>query len=140
MADGRIVIQVDVTDKQLDKLNTKLNKTGNSAKSFTVAMLATKAITAVFSAISGSLDQAISRFDTMNRYPKMMEMIGISSSSSERSIRKLSDGIQGLPTRLDEVVATSQNLTVMTGNINKATDLTLALNNAFLARDRKSVV
>lgn len=133
MADGRIVIQVDVADKQLDQLNTKLNKTGNSAKSFTVAMLATKAITAVFSAISGSLDQAISRFDTMNQYPKMMEMIGISSSSSERSIRKLSDGIQGLPTRLDEVVATSQNLTVMTGNINKATDLTLALNNAFLA-------
>ena len=133
MADGRIVIKVDVADKQLDQLNTKLDKTSNTAKSFTVAMLATKAITAVFSAISGSLDQAISRFDTMNQYPRMMELIGVSSASSERSIRKLSDGIQGLPTRLDEVVATSQNLTVMTGNINKATDLTLALNNAFLA-------
>src|SRR5699024_2138342 len=46
---------------------------------------------------------------------------------------KLSDGIQGLPTRLDEVADTAQSIAIMTGDLDGAVDTTLALNNAFLA-------
>ncbi|TMZ44054.1 hypothetical protein EMG21_32525, partial [Klebsiella pneumoniae] len=43
------------------------------------------------------------------------------------------DGIQGLPTRLDEVAKTTQRIAVMTGDLDGAVETTLALNNAFLA-------
>ena len=138
MADGRVVIDVVVNDEQLKKLDGSLGtvekstgKVATGAKNMTVAMLAVKAVSKVFDAVSQSLDAAISRFDTMKQYPRVMEMIGFSTEQSERSVQKLSDGIQGLPTRLDEVVSTAQGLAVMSGDINKATDLTPALNNAF---------
>ena len=43
-----------------------------------------------------------------------------------------------MPTTLNEVVGTAQRLTSITGDINKSTDLTLALNNAFLASGSSS--
>lgn len=165
MSDGSVKIKVISDDQQaLDTLEllksiekeitTMNNKMGgkdpmkplsdstSKAKSgvldMTKALIGTKVVTTVFSTIAGSIDKAISRFDTMQQYPRMMEQIGFSSEQSERSIRKLSTGIEGLPTRLDEVVGTAQGLAVMTGDINKATDLTLALNNAFLASGSSS--
>ncbi|NMD39134.1 MAG: tape measure protein, partial [Christensenellaceae bacterium] len=145
MADGRVVIDVVVNDEQLRKLDGSLgtvekstDKVATGAKNMAVAMLAVKAVSKIFDVVSQSLDAAISRFDTMKQYPKVMEMVGFSAEQSERSVQKLSDGIQGLPTRLDEVVSTAQGLAVMTGDINKATDLTLALNNAFLASGASS--
>lgn len=140
MADGRIVIDVVVNDGDFKKLNTSLdNIKGNtdgvtgSAKNMTLAFLGAKIISGIMDTIAGSLDSAISRFDTMRQYPKVMELVGFSTEQSERSVRKLAQGIEGLPTRLDEVVGTAQGLTMITDDINYATDLTLALNNAFLA-------
>lgn len=140
MADGRIVIDVVVNDGDFKKLNSSLgnvekatDSVTGSAKNMTIAFLAAKGVSKIIDTISSSLDSAISRFDTMRQYPKVMELVGFSASQSERSVKKLTDGIQGLPTRLDEVVGTAQSLTMITGDINKATDLTLALNNAFLA-------
>ncbi len=140
MADGRVVIDVLVNDKQLGKLDGRLggveksaSKVTSTAKGMTLAMLATKAVVGVFNAITASLDQAISRFDTMRQYPRVMELVGFSTEQSERSVRRLADGIEGLPTRLDEVVDTAQGLALVTDDINYATDLTLGLNNAFLA-------
>lgn len=140
MADGRVVIDVLVNDKQLGKLDGRLggveksaSKVTSTAKGMTLAMLATKAVVGVFNAITASLDQAISRFDTMRQYPRVMELVGFSTEQSERSVRRLAEGIEGLPTRLDEVVGTAQGLALITDDINYATDLTLGLNNAFLA-------
>ncbi len=140
MADGRVVIDVLVNDEQLKKLDGSLgtvekstDKVATGAKNMTVAMLAVKAVSKVFDAVSQSLDAAISRFDTMKQYPRVMEMIGFSTEQSERSVRRLAEGIEGLPTRLDEVVDTAQALALVTDDINYATDLTLGLNNAFLA-------
>ena len=49
----------------------------------------------------------------------------------EKAIKKLSDGIDGLPTTLDEVTGTAQRLATMTGDLDGAVETTLALNNAF---------
>ncbi|MEG2717768.1 MAG: tape measure protein, partial [Eubacterium sp.] len=84
-------------------------------------------------AIAQSMDGAISRFDIMKKYPKVMESLGINAEDSTKSIKKLSDGIDGLPTTLDDVVSSAQRITSITGNIEKSTDATIALNNAFLA-------
>jgi len=57
-------------------------------------VLATKAVVGVFNAITASLDQAISRFDTMRQYPRVMELVGFSTEQSERSVRRLAEGIE----------------------------------------------
>lgn len=83
--------------------------------------------------ISSSLDGAISRYDTLNNFPRVMQQIGFSADDSEKAINRLSDGIQGLPTTLDDVASTAQRLAVMTGDLDGAVETTLALNNAFIA-------
>lgn len=86
-----------------------------------------------FQAITDSMDRAISRYDTLNKFPRVLEQMGFSAEQSGAAAQKLSDGVQGLPTALDDVVSTAQGLTVLTGNLENSVDTTLALNNAFLA-------
>ena len=80
----------------------------------------------------GALDGAISRVDTMNRFPKTMKLFGYSAEESKRAIDKLSDGIEGLPTPLDSAVKSAQQLAITTGSLEKGTDLALAFNNAMI--------
>ncbi|MBU5583942.1 hypothetical protein KQJ29_30130, partial [Enterococcus sp. S181_ASV_20] len=86
-----------------------------------------------FNVLKNSVGDAVSRFDTMQKFPKVMKALGFSADDSKKSINKLSDGIDGLPTKLDDVVASTQQLTSITGDLDKSTDTVLALNNAFLA-------
>src|SRR5690625_648288 len=144
MADGKVTIQVILDDKDVGKGTKKvegaLKGIGNTAKrgiatvgklagALGLVALAHKGINMV----KDSLDGAIDRYDTLNNFPRVMEQIGFDSQTSRKAIEKLSDGIQGLPTRLDEVHATAQNIAIMTGDLEGAVDTTLALNNAFLA-------
>jgi len=92
-----------------------------------------KAVSAATNMLKNSIDGAVSRYDTLNRFPKMLVQLGYSTNEATAATNKLSNGIQGLPTKLDDVVSTAQNLTILTGNLEKSTDTTLALNNAFLA-------
>jgi tape measure domain-containing protein len=88
--------------------------------------------------ISSSLDTAISRYDTLNNFPKVLQRMGFEADDAQGAINKLSDGIQGLPTTLDSVASTTQRLALMTGDLDGAVDTTLALNNAFLASGSSS--
>lgn len=91
--------------------------------------LAAKAAAAVSDQFAG----AVSRFDTLNNFPKVMESMGASSTQAKQAIKTLSDGIQGLPTSLDEVATTTQVFMPLSKNANDAAKATLALNDAFLA-------
>lgn len=91
-----------------------------------------------FNAVTASIDDAVSRYDTLNKFPKVLEQMGYSSEAASEATQKLSDGVAGLPTTLDSVVSTAQRLTVLTGNLEQSTDLTIALNNAFLASGASS--
>lgn len=140
MADGRVEIEVDVDgkgvtilNKGLDQLEGKSNKAGASIKNLVVSLGLVKVAAAAFNVLKNSLDSAISRFDTMQKFPKVMKALGFSAEDSQRSINKLSDGIDGLPTKLDDVVASTQQMTAITGDLDRSTDTVLALNNAFLA-------
>lgn len=92
-----------------------------------------KVIEKGISAVVSSLDAAIDRVDTMNRFPMMMEQMGYSAEAAQSAVDKLSKGVQGLPTTLDSVVSTAQRLTILTDNLEQSVDTTIALNNAFLA-------
>lgn len=94
-----------------------------------VYKLAAKAAAAVSDQFAG----AVSRFDTLNNFPKVMESMGASSNQAHQAIKTLSNGIQGLPTSLDEVATTTQVFMPLSKNANDAAKATLALNDAFLA-------
>lgn len=102
-------------------------------KNFSVGAVAFKAVSSAMNLVSQSMDKAIDRFDTLQRFPKVMKSLGHSSKDVASSTKLLAEGIEGLPTSLDTVVATTQKLTSMTGNLKQSTKLTIALNNAFLA-------
>jgi tape measure domain-containing protein len=104
-----------------------------SIKNFSAGAVAFKTVSAGLDLMKASLDKAIDRFDTLQRFPKVMQSLGHSSKDVAQSTKTLSEGIEGLPTTLDTVVATTQKLTSMTGDLKTSTKLTIALNNAFLA-------
>ena len=89
-----------------------------------------KAIGSISSLISSSMDGAVKRFDTLNNYPKVMQSLGFGAKEAEASIDSLAKGIEFLPTTLDNVASQTQQFVAITGDIDKATKLTLALNNA----------
>ena len=107
-------------------------------KSMAAAIGVTQAVSAAFDLLSGSIDSAVSRYDTLNRFPKVLQQIGFTAEDSQKSMDELSKGIQGLPTTLDDVVITTQRLAAMTGDLDKATKTTLALNDAFIASGSSS--
>lgn len=119
--------------KRTNKAAGSVNKLTTSFKSTAAAIGVTQVASKAVDMLSGSLDGAISRYDTLNRFPKVLQQIGFSASDSKQSIKELSKGIQGLPTTLDDVAATTQRIATMTGDLKKATKTTLALNDAFLA-------
>lgn len=101
----------------------------NSAAFGVASTLASKAMSVVTSSLGG----AISRFDTLNKYPVVMHALGYSMSDVSKSTKLLSNGIDGLPTSLDEITSSAQQLAPLVGSSQKAAKSALALNNAFLA-------
>lgn len=154
MADGKVTIQVDLdganAQSGIKRIKGLLQGLGDVSKkslgsgikgtlAFGAAFgAASKVVSTAMGAISSSMSGAVSRVDTMNRFPKMMEAMGFSAQDAKSSIDELSKGIDGLPTTLDEVVGTTQQLALMNGDLSKSTKLTLALNDAFLASGSSS--
>ena len=92
-----------------------------------------KAVNAVFGLIDSSVDGAVRRFDTLNNFPKVMESLGFEADDAKKAINQLGYGIAHLPTTLDKVTSQTQQIVAVTGDLDKATRLTLALNNAMAA-------
>lgn len=124
---------IKTTGDQAEKSASKFDKIKDAIKNFSVGAVAFKAVGSAMNLVSQSMDKAIDRFDTLQRFPKVMKSLGHSSKDVAASTKLLSEGIEGLPTTLDTVVSTTQKLTSMTGNLKQSTKLTIALNNAFLA-------
>lgn len=98
-----------------------------------VAGLVQSGVTRAFDAISSSMDSAISRVDTMNNFPRVMQNLGYSAEDAQASVQKMSDRLTGLPTRLDDLTSGVQRLVPAVGNVGQATDIMLAFNDAVLA-------
>lgn len=90
------------------------------------------ALTSGFSAFMGSLDQGISRIDTINAFPRVMQNIGVDAASSSRAIDMLVKAVDGMPTTLDAAVAATQRFTLANGDVERSAQMFDALNNALL--------
>ena len=106
---------------------------GGMAKSIVAGNIITGAIEQVTGFIADHMDDAVSRLDTMKNYGIVMQNLGFGADAAEASIQKMSDRLQNLPTTLDSMVGTVQGLSVITGDLDKATDAGLALNDMLLA-------
>lgn len=120
-------------EKGLDKMKGATQRAGSTIKNIVVGLGITKLIGSAMNTITGSIDGAISRLDTLNQFPKVMSNLGIGAEDAQKSIDKMSDKLSGLPTTLDEGARAVQRFTSKNGDVAKSTDLFLALNNAILA-------
>lgn len=89
-----------------------------------------KAFDVIGRSIATNLDGATKRFDTLNNYPKVMQSLGYSAEQAKSSMDLLGNSIDHLPNTLDKVASQTQQVVAVTGDLDKATKLTLALNNA----------
>lgn len=123
---------LDGMNQKNKTLSATSGKVTSGFKSVAAALGVIKVASAAFNVLSNSMDKAVSRYDTLNRFPKVLQQIGFSAEDSSQAMKELSDGTKGLPTALDEVASTAQRIAVLTGNLKKATKTTIALNDAFL--------
>lgn len=106
---------------------------GFAAKVGAVAGIASNVFSKVASVVTSSLGSAIDRADQMNNFPKVMKNLGYSSEDAAASIRKITNALDGLPTTSSAMTGMVQQLAPLTSNLDEATDIALAFNNAMLA-------
>lgn len=128
---------LSATDKNMSSTFKKAlgvcNSFESQVKSIVAGIGVTKALSVAMNTVTTSLDGAITRFDTLHSYPKVMNSLGFSTDAAKASVSKLNASVQGLPTSLSDIVKSAQSLTSVTGNMDKATDTAIALNHALLA-------
>lgn len=106
---------------------------GFAAKVGAVAGITSNVFSKVASVVTSSLGSAVDRADQMNNFPKVMKNLGYSATDAAASIKKISDALDGLPTTSSAMTGMVQQLAPLTSNIDEATDIALAFNNAMLA-------
>lgn len=80
-----------------------------------------------------SLDGAASRYDTLQKYPRVMDALGYSTQDVSRSTEILKQSVDGLPTKLQDITAVAQQLAPITGSATSAAQAASALNDAFIS-------
>ncbi|NKC67177.1 tape measure protein [Vagococcus fluvialis] len=121
------------TADDMDKLDNKTQKGEKSMKDFVVALGLVKVAAMAFNVLADSMDGAINRFDTFEKFPKVLESMGFEASHSQRAMEQMGNAIEGLPTTLDEMVSLTQKFVNITGDLDYSVETAEALNNAMLA-------
>lgn len=125
-------------DNSMGGLNDNTKKTNTSILDIAKGVGVFKLVDSAIGVVTNSLGGAIDRFDTLKQYPNIMRQLGYSTDEVDQSMTKLTEGIDGLPTTLDDIVKNAQSLTMTTGDLDKGTESAIALNNAFLASGASS--
>lgn len=139
MADGRVVISVDVDGKEvkglnsdLDQLEGKSSKASGGIKQMATAFGLVKIAGAAMNILKSSMDGAIKRLDTLNNADRVFSNMGFSANETKATMANLKKSIQGLPTPLDGAVKGVQLLASSTNDLGKSEKIYSALNNGIL--------
>lgn len=142
---GQIHYELDLDTSKFDakasSIRQKLSNAGRETSTFgdrlkdvgKSAVIAGAGIGAMVAVLNPFIQDAAKRLDTMNNFPKVMSNMGISATDASKAIDKIDQGIRGLPTPLDTATLAVQRLTSKTQDVDKSTDIFLALNNAVIA-------
>lgn len=129
--EGEVLIKFIGDTSNVDSKTKGLTSSfGKMTGSIALGNLAAKGISKGFELVSQNMDRAIQRIDTMNNYPKVMELFGVSSDEAAESIKRIDASVQGLPTSLDQAVAGVQDLFTVTGDLGKSEDMFKAINDS----------
>ena len=143
-ADGKVVIDTELNSKNfengLNRLQSTTQKAGSTIKSIVAGLGISKAISMAISTINNSIDSSIDRLDTLRNFPKVMSNLGIAGDKAQASITKMSDKLSGLPTTLNQGALAVQRFASANSDVEKSTDIFLALNNAILAGGASSEI
>ena len=108
-------------------------KTSSLPGAAAVGTVVAKGVSAAMNLVTSSLDGAITRTDILNNFPRVMKNLGISTEDAKKAIDRLSEGLDGLPTALQDGASAVQRFTSRNNDVKKSTEIFLALNNAILA-------
>ena len=125
--------QLKQFDSQINKTNSTMNKGTSTANSFFKGLLGAQAVQKVFGMVTSQVGSAIQRFDTLNNYVNVMSNLGIEADEAQKSIDRMKDALDGLPTTLQDGASAVQRFASSNKNVEASTEMFLALNNAILA-------
>lgn len=133
-----LMVKIAVDDQASSKVDSlasgSISRLGKLAtKAGVVAGVVSSVFEKAMGVVSSSIDSAVSRVDTMNNFPRVMEGLGYSADSAAASIQLMSDHLTGLPTRLDAMTTSVQKIVPTVKDVGKATDIMLSFNDALLA-------
>lgn len=111
-----------------------------AAKFGAISGFAQSAFSKVSNIITSNVEGAIKRADTMNNFPKVMKNLGYDSNDAAAAIKRISASIDGLPTTTSSMIGMVQQLAPLTKNLDEATSIALAFNNAVLAGGKDTVM
>lgn len=133
-----LMVKIGVDDQASSKVDSlasgSISRLGKLAtKAGAVAGVVSSVFEKAMGVVSSSIDSAVSRVDTMNNFPRVMEGLGYSADSAAASIQLMSDHLTGLPTRLDAMTTSVQKIVPTVKDVGKATGIMLSFNDALLA-------
>lgn len=123
----------DNLERGLNSIDASKAKSELTTLKVAMGNLVAQGISRLTNAIGNNLSAAVARSDTLANFPKVMQGMGIAAGDAQTAVDKLADGIQGLPTTLDDATNGVKQFTAANGDVNKSTDYFLALNNAIVA-------
>lgn len=86
-----------------------------------------------WNSVMGGLSTGIERLDIIRNYPRVLANLGFSAEEAEVSVERIQEALMGLPTSLQSGVQATQRLTTSLGDVERATDVFIAFNNALVA-------
>lgn len=129
--EGEVLIKFIGDTSNVDSKTKGLTSSfGKMTGSIALGNLAAKGISKGFELVSQNMDRASQRIDTMNNYPKVMELFGVSADEASESVKRIDASVQGLPTSLDQAVAGVQDLFTVTGDLSQSEDMFKAINDS----------
>lgn len=128
-----VLPQTEETGKQAGGKFGSGMKSGFSKITGVIAGVVSAVASRGIDVLSNSLDGAIKRVDTINNFPRVLTSLGYSADDAAKSVSKISDHINGLPTTLDSMTSSVQQILPSVKNVDKASDIMLAFNDALIA-------
>jgi len=131
--DGKgVKAQLDGVSREFDTSGKKGGTSFGNAWSVAVGNIISTGVGKVVNLVNQQMSDAVYRADTLERFPKVMEMMGYNANDAAGAVEKLRKGVEEIPTSLADVVAGTQRIAALTGDVDKAADWTMAISDAML--------
>lgn len=129
--EGEVLVRFVGDASNLDSKTKGITSSfGKMSAAMAIGNITAKAVSKGIELIGENVDRASQRIDTMNNYPKVMELFGVSADEASESVKRIDKSVQGLPTSLDQAVAGVQDLFTVTGDLGKSEAMFKSINDS----------